>query len=174
MEAIAVTNAYFSGNTILGGGTLKIGTADVGTIEDGLVAVKEVTMVDSVGAAHASAFTIDGTIALHALYGICTTDGDGTEDLAVATETGSVIWPVAEFHAANAGDILSSTGLGTAFTVSAAAAQEGLATWESPLIVTGAEGVIDLTTAGAGSGLFTLVAVWEPLTTGAELLSAKA
>lgn len=176
-ESQAITNAYLANNIVIGGGSVLTGGASaVGTYldEDASGKAKEVTMVDSVADEHDAAFTIDGTVKLHGLYGICTTDGDGTEDIVIATEGGTTLWATAEIHAMNAGDIVSAAEVGAAPAVSAAAAHEGLSMWETPVVITGAEAVLDLTTSGSGGGLQTLIAIWEPVSSGAEVISSKA
>lgn len=137
-----------------------------------------VAVADQIADENLSAFSITGDIAIWGLIGHVQTPADGTEDLAITTESGRTLIADGETSAATAaGDMLVATGSeqGGAVSVVEVAAQEGIALWSEPVILYNqSTNVLDLEMEGVGNMLYNLTLIYEPLSPEVTVLTSKA
>jgi hypothetical protein len=145
------------------------------------IGAMEITMADGVDDETLTAFTIDGGVLIHALYGITTTVANGSESLAAITEATSTpatatLIADGETHTATVvGDLVYAASPGAVVAVAEVADSETTdVSWGSGFSITGAETIVDLTTTGTGTHAMTLICVWSPVTPGAEVLETLA
>lgn len=169
MEAIANTNTVFEGNKLLGGGVLKVGTADVGTvIVDGVQRPVEITAIDSeITAAGDESFkpSINGNCWVHGVWFVYSAADDTGNDITVSIETGVTILGQVETETATvAGDTLYAPNIGATGIVDEAAVAETVMLG-APLLVTGAaaaENLIDVVITTGTEGHATMYVAWAP------------
>lgn len=174
--------ASITGSTGYHGGTNYTGGRDCTYAMDisstgETVMVPEITVVDSLEDEHVAIFTIDGAVLLESLLFYGTTNGDTTQSLTLATESGETIITATEIHTMQAGGMVRHTAPGSNAVVVNTSSVEGTYSYGNEyncnMVLEGAEAVLDITQE-AGGGVMTVVAVWRPLTTTSELVSSKA
>jgi len=170
MEAIAVTNAYFEGNKLIGGGTELVATADVGTVVGGTGVQRPIevtTIASEVTAANDETFkpAINGNVDIHGVWFRYSSPDDTGNEVTISTETGVTIIAATETETASvAGDVFYAVAQGSAGVVDEAGVAETVF-MSNPIRVTGAaaaENLIDVVFAGGTEGHGTLYVAWSP------------
>jgi hypothetical protein len=171
MEAIAVTNALFDGNVILGPSALKVASADVGTtVVGGGTAgrvIETASINDELTGTGDEQFTfiIDGNVDIHGVFVTMTEAVDAGDDISLVTESGVTLMVAGEIAAAGvAGDYIFAASPGAAPTVAEVTLSATDLLWGSPLGFRGAaaaEDAIDVLCTGAGESAGTIHIVWS-------------
>lgn len=169
MEAIANTNTVFEGNKLLGGGVLKVGTADVGTyigdVNQQTIKVHAVAVEFTTAADESYAPVIDGNVDIHGCWAVLSVAFDTSQTLTLSTETGTILGATTEVAAATAaGDVCYVPVPGGAWTVDEVATAETVL-FNAPVAVRGApdaEVKIDLLDASGVEGHGIVYVAWSP------------